>query len=220
MANAQTLCALPNLTDDVRCCDLIEYRLDSLWACADFSSPLPIHGEKPIIVTARDPIEGGQNSLKLSERRHLFEQHQMSASILDIEIRNLSQLAEIRDAAQIQGRLVLGSFHDFNTTPPESELEDTIKRGIDARADGIKLAVTTNTPQHIRTLLHLLERYQSEIPMAVMGMGTLGMSSRILLAQCGSILNYGYLSEANAPGQWSAAMMRRLFNEIGIGRNA
>ena len=209
-----TLEALPTLNAEVSACDLLEYRLDGLPTATLSRQPLPT------LMTARDPEEGGQNALSLSQRHKLYKKHLPSASILDIEIRNLDLLADVRDEAQANARLVLGSFHDFDSTPSEQVLEDTIKRGIDAGADAIKLAVTTNTPHHIRILLRLLERYQMNIPMAVMGMGTLGKSSRVLFAQCGSILNYAYLKKANAPGQWSAIMMRNLFDEIGINRPA
>ncbi|CAJ0600679.1 unnamed protein product [Cylicocyclus nassatus] len=44
-------------------------------------------------------------------------------------------------------------------------------------------------------------------PMAVMGMGPLGAASRLLYAQHGSKLVYGYLGETpTAPGQWSAEL--------------
>ena len=44
------------------------------------------------------------------------------------------------------------------------------------------------------------------IPVATMGMGPLAPVSRLLCAQCGSVLNYGYLGKTpTAPGQWDAA---------------
>jgi len=52
----------------------------------------------------------------------------------------------------------------------------------------------------------------SPLPLAVMGMGGLGFGSRILFAQCGSVLNYGWLHRPNVPGQWSALELKRLLN--------
>ena len=44
----------------------------------------------------------------------------------------------------------------------------------------------------------------------MMGMGELAAVSRLLYAQHGSLLNYGYLgSEPTAPGEWSAELMKR-----------
>ena len=47
------------------------------------------------------------------------------------------------------------------------------------------------------------------IPVATMGMGPLAPVSRLLCAQCGSALNYGFLGQTTtAPGQWDAATLR------------
>ena len=48
-----------------------------------------------------------------------------------------------------------------------------------------------------------------------MGMGPLGAVSRLLYAQHGARLIYGYLGDTpTAPGQWSAALCRQALNEI------
>ena len=47
-----------------------------------------------------------------------------------------------------------------------------------------------------------------------MGMGPLAPASRLLAAQLGSVLNYGYLgSEPTAPGQWSARFLKEAVNQ-------
>ena len=47
-----------------------------------------------------------------------------------------------------------------------------------------------------------------------MGMGEFGRVSRLALAKAGSVLNYGYLDEPNAPGQWEARELRQLLTAI------
>ncbi len=48
------------------------------------------------------------------------------------------------------------------------------------------------------------------LPVATMGMGPLAAVSRLLCAQCGSVLNYGHLGiTATAPGQWDAALLQQ-----------
>lgn len=47
-----------------------------------------------------------------------------------------------------------------------------------------------------------------------MGMGRFGKISRLLLAQSGSILNYGYLDRPNASGQWEATLLKKRLAEI------
>jgi 3-dehydroquinate dehydratase-1 len=36
----------------------------------------------------------------------------------------------------------------------------------------------------------------------------------LVLAKCGSLLNYGYLGEANAPGQWPAARLKAILADL------
>ena len=48
-----------------------------------------------------------------------------------------------------------------------------------------------------------------------MGMGRLGKISRLLLAQAGSVLNYGYLDQPNASGQWEATLLKKRLAELG-----
>jgi len=68
--------------------------------------------------------------------------------------------------------------------------------------------VTLDTQADMARLLTLLG--ESEGPLAVMGMGTLGRAARLLFARAGSVLNYGWLDRPLVPGQWSAAEFREL----------
>jgi 3-dehydroquinate dehydratase-1 len=66
-------------------------------------------------------------------------------------------------------------------------------------------------------LCNILASFQARNQQAaVMGMGTLGKASRILLAGCGSVLNYGYLDCPNAPGQLEATALARQLREAGF----
>jgi 3-dehydroquinate dehydratase len=48
-----------------------------------------------------------------------------------------------------------------------------------------------------------------------MGMGAYGKVSRLVLAQAGSCLNYGYLGTANASGQWPVSVLKARIAELG-----
>ena len=53
------------------------------------------------------------------------------------------------------------------------------------------------------------------IPVATMGMGPLAPVSRLLCAQCGSLLNYGYLgTTATAPGQWDSGLLKTAISRL------
>ena len=67
--------------------------------------------------------------------------------------------------------------------------------------------------EDLARLIRLLAN-EKRIPLSVMGMGGLGRVSRITLARCGSILNYGYLGESNAPGQLPARRLKEMLKEV------
>ena len=47
-----------------------------------------------------------------------------------------------------------------------------------------------------------------------MGMGRFGKVSRLLFAQAGAVLNYGYLDKPNASGQWEATLLKKRIAEL------
>jgi 3-dehydroquinate dehydratase-1 len=47
-----------------------------------------------------------------------------------------------------------------------------------------------------------------------MGMGALGKVSRLVFAEAGSVLNYGYLDRPNASGQWEATLLKQRLKEL------
>jgi 3-dehydroquinate dehydratase-1 len=48
------------------------------------------------------------------------------------------------------------------------------------------------------------------IAVATMGMGALAPVSRLLCAQSGSLLNYGYIGQTStAPGQWDSLRLKQ-----------
>ena len=83
----------------------------------------------------------------------------------------------------------------------------------EAGADIAKFAFRLDDPADIQAVVGIL-RADSPLPLAVMGMGPLAPASRLLAAQLGSVLNYGYLgSEPTAPGQWSARLLKEAVNQ-------
>ena len=114
--------------------------------------------------------------------------------------------------ARKSGVGVIASFHDFQKTPTGSRLEDLGKQALDAGAAVLKIATHTTSPGDVARLLNLLER--APLPIAVMGMGPLGMASRVILAAAGSALNYGWLHRPNVTGQWSAKDLRGILKTI------
>jgi 3-dehydroquinate dehydratase-1 len=187
--------------------DYLEWR-------ADFLGEKIPKSHLPWIITARLPLEGGKNALTLARRRELLLSLLPSAALVDIEVRSLAGLKDVASCGQRNGIGIIASFHDFEKTPATSRLREVIRRAKDSGANVVKIATRTTTPKDVSRLLDLWNA--TPLPLAIMGMGPLGMSSRLLFANCGSVLNYGWLHSPNVAGQWSAAELRTLITKIGV----
>ncbi|MFV1993990.1 MAG: type I 3-dehydroquinate dehydratase [Verrucomicrobiales bacterium] len=200
-------------------CDLVEFRLDSLSRAtsglAEIIERVPI----PVIITARHPAEGGDHSLSSDERRRLLSTFLPHADVIDVELRALPEFGPILEEARKAGVSVILSHHDLDQTPAPAELRQIVQRAADAGADVAKVATRLANTADLFALTELFEQ-PPPIPTSAMGMGELGRVSRLLLAQCGSRLNYGYLARSNAPGQWPAARLKELIAEICVNPGA
>jgi 3-dehydroquinate dehydratase-1 len=185
--------------------DFLEWR-------ADFLGTGIVKSKIPWIITARHPAEGGQNGMSPAARREALLELLPAAALVDVEIRSLGGMEKVLSEARKAGVGVIASFHDFQKTPSTARLQALVKQASDAGADVLKIATHTSTPGDVAQLLDLLD--QAPLPLAVMGMGPLGMASRVMLAAAGSVLNYGWLHQPNVTGQWSAKDLRGILKKI------
>jgi len=167
----------------------------------------------PLIVTVRHPDEGGAHQLEPGRRRQLFTEFLPVANYIDIELRSVAGFAGVIADARAAGVGVIVSDHHFHRTPSRRSLAARLRRATVARADVFKLATLAATPADIVSLLTLLAN-PGPTPLSVMGMGRFGKISRLLFAQAGSVLNYGYLDEPNASGQWEATLLKKRIAEL------
>jgi 3-dehydroquinate dehydratase-1 len=195
-------------------CDVLELRLDLLQMEAQDLLGLLESVETPLLVTARHPDEGGVGGLDAQARWALVEPLLGRASLWDVELRSLVDLREGIRWAQSVGVGVLGSFHDFERTPSEEVLEGAAGIAEAAGLVGVKIATFLQTTEDLARLVRFTGR-ERRARVSVMGMGALGPVSRLALAKCGSVLNYGYLgANGNAPGQWPAQRLKAVLAEL------
>lgn len=193
--------------------DLLELRVDHFAEDPGVLLKSAARLPAPLIVTVRRPDEGGANNLSLSRRRALYEEFLPLATFIDIELRSVEKLEEITNAAHGKGVGVIVSDHHFRSTPSLSRLKDRHAAARVARADIFKLAATANKSEDLATLLSFLTSAKSG-GLSVMGMGPFGKVSRLLFARTGSLLNYGYLDQAQVPGQWEATLLKQRVGEV------
>ena len=101
-----------------------------------------------------------------------------------------------------KGAQLIVSHHDFARTPPLDALLAIVDRCHAISGAIAKIATAVERPEDRDTLLELLALRPERT--CVIGMGA-SADLRIELAARGSLLAYGYLERATAPGQMSAA---------------
>jgi 3-dehydroquinate dehydratase-1 len=195
--------------------DFLELRVDHFAADPDSLLKAAPRLPAPLIVTVRHPGEGGAGSLEAKRRRQLYAEFLPVAACIDIELRSVAGFAGVIDEARAAGVSVIVSDHHFHRTPSARSLAARLARAVQARADVFKIASLATTTPDVTALLSLLAKPEA-IPLSVMGMGRFGKVSRLLFAQAGSVLNYGYLDQPNASGQWEATLLKKRIAELAV----
>lgn len=186
-------------------CDVVELRVDAFPAGIGAGVFAQARCERPVLVTVRHESEGGLRPMREVERETLASYLLPIASALDWEIARMHEATDLLLAAKEDGVTLIASAHDFHKTPSLAELREKEQFARSMGADIVKFAFRLNSYEDIQVGIDLLRGATG--PMAVMGMGPLGAASRLLYAQHGSKLVYGYLGETpTAPGQWSAEL--------------
>jgi 3-dehydroquinate dehydratase I len=191
--------------------DLFELRLDRLAGMADqVESALP-KLRRPLIITARDPREGGANKLRLRQRRDLLARFLNHADYIDVELRSVRALRPLLKVTENKNVRRIISFHNFKSTPSARILSAKAREAKSHGADIFKVATRTDTPMELGRLLEFTATSRLDLALAVMGIGKLGAISRVLLAPAGSALIYASVGAAtDVKGQLSLEQLRAL----------
>ena len=194
--------------------DLFELRLD---AFAD--EPEVILGELktlsvPLIITARDPAEGGANALSIARRRDMLLRFLPRASYVDVELRSVVKLEPVLQAAQSCKIPRIISVHDFRRTPSTRRLHELARAAEAIGPDVLKIATRTDTARELARLIEFFDWAEPRMPVSAMGLGKLGRVSRRLLALRGSALNYVHLGNRQVDGQLSLRELRRVLAPV------
>lgn len=191
-------------------CDLIEIRLDVLEAGGTRPDPaLWAHLKGiPLLFTARCQSEGGLLESAPDQRLSWLQQALADADAVDIEVANLESMRDGVEMLAERNIPLVASFHNFERTPSRDVLERKLEAARAAGAAVFKVAAKLHQPADLAVLAEF-QAADHGILKSTMGMGPLAPVSRLLCAQYGSVLNYGYLGDVpTAPGQWSAARLK------------
>jgi len=202
--------------------DLLEWRIDSYVHAQDINDSLDTLSElrmqfsnTPLIFTCRIYSEGGLKKLTSYQRQRLLTAAIESGNldIVDIELCNDADFVQsIMETAGNSGVRVILSYHNFEMTPDETFIFDTLLKARDLGADIAKVAVMPKGYHDVLTLLGatLKARRQGlKIPAITISMGPQGRLSRISGGLFGSDITFAGGSTSSAPGQMPIELLRQ-----------
>ncbi len=188
-------------------CDVIELRVDLLPESFSVEEIVSRPCPRPLIVTYRHESEGGARIVDEETRIATVRALLPIASAVDWEILMMALDEDFMEELGEAGIPLIASAHFFETTPEAEQMIALAECAAESGAAITKFAFKLNCGGDVQAGVRLLS--DCDTPLAVMGMGELGSVSRLLYAQLGSRLVYGYLGDSpTAPGQWSAAEYR------------
>jgi 3-dehydroquinate dehydratase-1 len=114
------------------------------------------------------------------------------------------------EKASSAGKTVITSTHDFQKTPETAVMAGMLKESFKAGADIAKLAVM---PSSLEDVLRLLEvTLYAKGAVCTIAMGEIGRHSRVVAPVYGSVMTYGYVENATAPGQLRVDELKAILN--------
>jgi 3-dehydroquinate dehydratase/shikimate dehydrogenase len=181
--------------------DMVELRLDGV---ANLDVNRALAGRRlPVIVTCRAMWEGGRFDGSEEERRSILAAAlERGAERVDIEWQAIDGHAtgvSFRDLVSRYPERIVVSSHDFDGVPADVESRARAMRATGAAT--IKIAVSVNRAS--QTLC--LKTIAKDGGAVVIGMGELGVVSRLLAGRFGSA--WTYAGDGLAPGQIPARQM-------------
>jgi len=202
--------AFDQITAAEKCADILELRLD-LIANFDLKELLNA-ASKPIIVTARSKLDGGQfkgaEEKRIGVLNHALE---LGVNYVDIEVSTSREYLQPFLESHDTSRIIL-SYHDFSHTPEDL---DPLYEAMNALPGEIKKIVTyaRDLSDNLK-ILKLLERAKNEQKKLIgLCMGDLGEISRVLSPLYGGFLTFGSLErgQESAPGQMPANVLKNIY---------
>ncbi|MBR5231335.1 MAG: type I 3-dehydroquinate dehydratase [Clostridia bacterium] len=205
LACAHNIAAHPSVDLAEWRADHWEHGLDGQKSLSLLASLRHILQDKPLLYTFRTVREGGMKAISDAAYVRLCESAAASrhADLIDVEVFSPCAGECIR-SVHAHGVSVVGSWHDFEQTPPEETLVSRFRHAQAMGADVLKIAVMANSKEDAHTLLRAAQGFytrEAQRPMIAIAMGKEGMESRIDPRRYASCMSFGTLGAPSAPGQ-------------------
>jgi 3-dehydroquinate dehydratase-1 len=196
--------------------DAIEVRIDALLAekisVEEIESALKAK-KHPVLLTLRIPAEGGHRPWKIVERRALYLRLLPQVEAIDVELATARAMLPVIDEARRTGKTIIFSAHAIKKPAPSAQIARWVGQYDHQPRTILKIAARIKSWRDLQQLAALLVNHP-EWSIAVMGLGPYAAQSRSVFTALGSRLVYGYLDKAAAPGQPSAAEVRKMVQSV------
>jgi len=165
------------------------------------------------VATVRPKWEGGKFRGSEEERLTIFRSIISHPAIgaVDVELRS-KLLPKVKELVKRERKVLIVSYHDFESTPDEKEIETILQKAIDAEADIIKVAFMGKNREDAARVCCTVRKLNR--PSVFMVMGEFGKFTRVIGFSFGSLLTYTFFGKAVAPGQIEAEELVRLLSEF------
>ncbi|MBQ7796858.1 MAG: type I 3-dehydroquinate dehydratase [Lachnospiraceae bacterium] len=207
--------------------DFVEWRADfyagfqNEETCAEALSLLREElGDIPVLFTIRTKEEGGQADISAEEYKkiNLAVIESGLADLVDVELsKGDDVMSSLVEAAHKINVKIVGSRHDFDKTPNESFIVESLCQMQKLGADVAKFAVMPNCERDVLTLLSAtvtMKEKHNDTPVITMSMGRLGALSRVCGTLSGSAVTFGTAGRASAPGQLPADLLKTFLESL------
>ncbi|MFC7374389.1 type I 3-dehydroquinate dehydratase [Brachybacterium sp. GCM10030267] len=171
--------------------------------------------DRALLVTLRTSAEGGSREISDDELAATLEAVMAGgfADLVDVETsRSPETGASVIASAHALGLAVVGSFHDFERTPPEDEMAEILRTQRRLGADLPKIAVTPRDARDVLALLAASVQVADDGlgPHIAISMGSLGAVSRVAAETFAGAATFAAVGEGSAPGQLEAGEVARM----------
>ena len=161
-----------------------------------------------LVVVCKDSAEKGKFRGKAMEKVELLlAASRGGAHYIDAGL-HTGTAAIKRLVSENKKAKVILSHHDFEKTPSWKRLQSISKRLQDLGADVIKIASMVHEPPDTELLMNLaMDLKKNRQKHIILGMGQLGITTRVFAKQLGNELNFVTLDQQTAPGQLNLEQM-------------
>lgn len=203
--------------------DIIEWRAD--YYCGDIFDDIDnlfcqIRNKIkniPLIFTFRTKNEGGEKAISNEQYMQLLMRAAASENVelIDVEVISKKDIAgKIIKKAHENRTEVIGSYHNFQTTPSNDEMQSVLRQIEDIGADICKMAVMPHRMSDVERLMNVTKQFHnaSAKPVITMSMSDMGAVSRVSGLTTGSSVTFAAGTGVSAPGQLNISTIRNVLS--------